>query len=535
MTNLEIAVYFHRLSKIMELHDENPFKIRSYRNAYQQLKRLEEPLTEMTPDKISEIQGVGKKIADKIQELKDTGELTTYLKYADKTPKGIVELLTLKGFGPKKIKHVWKELGVESAGELLQACNENRLLDIKGFGLKTQNELKSQLEYILNSAGQYKYAKVVGVATQLVKAMQEAHPDFTFQLSGELRRKMPLVQRIDIVTDCDQLNDDLFPKDDQGRPSYSGFPVEIHNCETDNLISTLIQTSSSEAFIDSIDDLVEWDEPFDDEAAFFDHNDMPYIHSELREEAFVEDQDYPMDLVEEKDVKGIVHCHTTYSDGAQTLEAMVQHALSLGYEYIVVTDHSKSAFYANGLKVDMVYRQWDEIDNLQEKYPKIKIIKGIESDILNDGRLDYEDSVLAGFDVIIASIHSNLKMDEKKATQRLITAIQNPYTHILGHPTGRLLLSRKGYPINYAEVIDACAEHKVSIEMNSNPARLDMDWSWIPYAIERGVKISINPDAHSKAEMDYVRYGVAAARKGGLTAENCLNSLDAEAFLSQFA
>ncbi|MEL6720569.1 MAG: PHP domain-containing protein, partial [Bacteroidota bacterium] len=230
-------------------------------------------------------------------------------------------------------------------------------------------------------------------------------------------------------------------------------------------------------------------------------------------------------LIQDQDIKGVLHVHTTASDGAHTLADMCAYAQSLGYEYIGITDHSKSAFYASGLKIDELEEQWNVIDELNSKLAPFKIFKGIESDILNDGRLDYEEEILKQFDFIIASVHSNLKMDEAKATQRLITAIENPYTTILGHPTGRLLLSRKGYPIQHKKVIDACAANNVHIELNANPYRLDLDWTWIPYALNKGVKIAINPDAHSKEGIHDIHFGVEVARKGGLTKEDCLNAL----------
>lgn len=231
-------------------------------------------------------------------------------------------------------------------------------------------------------------------------------------------------------------------------------------------------------------------------------------------------------LIEETDIKGVIHSHTTYSDGLHTLREMAEYSKSLGFEYIVITDHSKSAFYANGLKPERVLAQMEEIDALNAELAPFKIYKGIESDILGDGSLDYEEDILKQFDVIIASVHSNLKMDKEKATTRLINAIKNPYTTILGHPTGRLLLSREGYPIDHMAIIDACAEHQVAIELNANPYRLDLDYEWIPYAMEKGVKISINPDAHSKEGIHDIRYGVLAARKGGLTKEMCFNAAD---------
>ena len=241
------------------------------------------------------------------------------------------------------------------------------------------------------------------------------------------------------------------------------------------------------------------------------------------------------ELVESNDLRGILHNHSTYSDGNHSLKEMAEYCKELGFEYLGMCDHSKSAFYANGLKEEAVIKQQAEIDKLNIALSPFKIFKGIESDILFNGELDYDESILKSFDFIVASIHSNLKMDKAKATQRLIKAIENPFTTILGHPTGRLLLSRPGYEIEHAKVIDACAENGVSIELNANPYRLDIDWRWISYALERNVMISINPDAHRKEGYHDMYYGVGAARKGGLTRSMTMNALSLEAIEKKFA
>jgi DNA polymerase (family 10) len=268
---------------------------------------------------------------------------------------------------------------------------------------------------------------------------------------------------------------------------------------------------------------------------------VPVIAPELREN-FNKNLDEALSLVEVGkksaqlitlgDMRGVIHTHTTYSDGVNTIAEMVHHAQKKGYAYIGITDHSKSAFYANGLKEDRLFEQWKEIDALNAELFNFKILKGIESDILYEGGLDYSDDILQGFDFVIASVHSQLKMTEEKATARLIKAIENPYTTILGHPTGRLLLARAGYPIDHKKVIDACAANKVAIELNANPYRLDLDWTWIHYAREKNVLVAINPDAHSCSGIDDIIYGIHTARKGGLNVSGCLNTLNVEGFMN---
>jgi DNA polymerase (family X) len=265
----------------------------------------------------------------------------------------------------------------------------------------------------------------------------------------------------------------------------------------------------------------------DSELAIYEAAGMPFVPPELRQDVaewkWMDNGATP--LLIEKDIRGILHAHSTYSDGSFSLEEMAKYCLNKGWEYLGITDHSQSAFYADGLKESDIRRQHEEIDRLNSQLAPFRIFKGIESDILTDGRLDYPDEILRSFDFVIASVHSHLKMDEEKATIRLMKAIEHPATTILGHATGRLLLSRPGYPIDTKKIIDACAANGVAIELNANPFRLDIDWTWIPYCMEKGVPVAINPDAHNLAGMHDIRYGVAAARKGGLVAAACLSSL----------
>jgi DNA polymerase (family 10) len=287
----------------------------------------------------------------------------------------------------------------------------------------------------------------------------------------------------------------------------------------------LFKRSCSDEFLSAFDNL---DQTVTSEEEIFSLKGLSFIPSEHREDPDVlvkyKGNKLP-NLIETKDIKGIVHNHSTYSDGLHSLKDMADYVHQCGYEYFVISDHSKSAGYASGLSEERVFMQIREIDEINQKYTDgFKIFKSIESDILIDGSLDYSNDVLMEFDLVIASVHSVLNMDIEKATKRLITAIENPYTKILGHPTGRLLLARPGYPVDYKKVIDACAANGVSMELNANPQRLDMDWTWIPYALEKDVFVSINPDAHSKESIHYIQYGVAVARKGGLEKEMCLNA-----------
>ena len=546
MTNKEIANAFQSLAKIMELHKENKFKIRSYSSAYITLRKLGTPLTEMSDAEINDLKGIGKAISGKIRELLDNGKMETYQKYIDKTPTGVVEMLKIKGFGPKKVAVIWEEMGIETIGELLYACIENRLIEAKGFGQKTQEDLRQKLEYYLKSKDSFHYASLETEAKELVTGLKKQLPDAQIELTGAIRRLSPVLNSIEILVASDDAINPIFNEETlilqsedksifQAKTEY-GTPIIIYHCEANEFGSKQFWFSGNKPFIDAFleQSPIKTFNGIETETAIFEAASLPYIVPELREESTILDivkaGDLPT-LVEESDVKGVIHTHTTYSDGLNTVKEMAEYSQSLGYQYIGITDHSKSAFYANGLKPDRLHQQWAEIDQLNQTFgAKFKILKGIESDILNDGSLDYDEDILKQFDFIIASVHSNLKMDLEKATNRLVKAIENPYTTILGHPTGRLLLSREGYPIDHPKVIDACAANGIYIELNAHPYRLDLDWTWIPYALEKGVKISINPDAHSTKGIHDIHFGTLAARKGMLTKEMCLNALDLAGF-----
>lgn len=547
MTNKEIAKQFQYLGEIMELHEENPFKIKTYQNAYLTIRKLPEPLTEMAASDIEKIKGIGSSTSAGIRELLETGAMLALKKYEEITPPGVREMLQIPGFGPKKIRDIWKVLGVETIGELRYACNENRLVELKGFGEKTQEDLRQKLEYFQKSQGKFLFADIDSRATELLEKISKALPAAKVSLTGAIRRRSNVVERIELVVASDSsiaalFDNEWLTKTGEQANTFTALtadevPVTIYHCATSEFGSKLFRYTAGEGFLSAF---LEKNKDLDfkglaTEEAVFDKAGLPYLQPELREQEWAIGKSFDK-LLEPTDVRGVVHAHSTWSDGLHSLRQMAEHAKSLGYSYLGITDHSKAAFYANGLKEDRVLAQWREVDELNKELAPFRIFKGIESDILNDGSLDYPDEILAGFDFIIASVHSNLRMDEEKATQRLLRAIENKYTTILGHPTGRLLLSRPGYPIDHQKIIDACAANGVAIELNANPYRLDLDWTWIPYALEKNVFISVNPDAHSTGGMQDIKYGVFSARKGGLSAEQCLTCMeqaDFEQFISK--
>ncbi|MGB3226726.1 MAG: PHP domain-containing protein [Saprospiraceae bacterium] len=525
MTNKEIAGLFHELASLMELYEENPFKIRTYENAYLALRKLDESLLSQTREEWSKIKGIGETILDKLEEIKSTGLFKALAEYRDRTPEGIRFMLQIKGLGPKKVKTIWNDLQIESVGELLYACYENRLIELKGFGLKLQADVIQSIEYFNSQKGLFLFSQLEQEAGLILELLKQLNPGTKIEITGALRRAAITLEEISIICDHNLITiPNEFVETKDGTFIWKErFPVKIYYTTTvdfnyqqlfltggSSTFQALIQSGFTEKFANS-------------EIELFALNHVNYIPPECRDLDSFNDFNFA-NLITDEDIRGVVHNHSNYSDGIYSIEEMVKSCISLGYQYFVISDHSKSAFYANGMQIERLYLQWKEIDNLNEKYKPFRIFKSIESDILSDGSLDYPDEILSQFDFVIASIHSNLKMDEAKAMHRLIQAIENPYTVILGHPTGRLLLSRKGYPVDYKRLIDACVANHVAMEINANPLRLDMDWTWIPYAMEKNLMISINPDAHNLKGIQDIKYGVKAGRKGGLMKNNCLNA-----------
>lgn len=543
MENKPIARQLRLLSQLMELHEVNPFKIKSIANAALKVDKLPYPIAGKKLDELEKIDGIGKSLAAKIAELLETGTMAELQDMLDKTPEGVVEMMGIKGIGAKKVATIWKELGIENVGELYYACNENRLIEAKGFGLKTQDEIRKVIEFRMAGNGKFLYAQIEDEARKLMEEIRGIFPDALKHFAGEFRRLSPIISELVIVIgSLDQhvafsamaqsqilRNVSLNGTHISGELA-NGLLVEIICVDKSEYFEQLFIQTGSEDHVDAVLKRISnpLEQPSSEEIIYQKAN-LAWIQPELREgDTFIHraiNNTLPT-LITYHDLKGSLHNHSTWSDGVHTLEEMALYCRDgLKLEYLGISDHSKSAFYAKGLSIERVLQQQEEIDHLNKKLEGFHIFKGIESDILNDGSLDYPDEILARFDFIVVSIHSNLKMPEDKATTRLIKAVENPYTTILGHPTGRLLLSRKGYDIDHKKVIDACAANNLVIEINANPLRLDLDWRWHQYALDKGVMLSINPDAHRKSGFLDMEYGVNVARKGGLSKEMCLNAL----------
>jgi DNA polymerase (family X) len=547
MSNEEIVTLLELTGKLLELHDENEFKIKNMGFATRALDKTTEDLTILSVEQLAALPSVGKSIAGKIDEIRKTGTSQELTELLAKTPEGLLEMLQIKGIGPKKVRVIWQELGITDNRELLLACENGEVAKLKGFGDKIQATIKESILYAQSNTGKLRMEKGEELAQMLFDELEKQFEQV--EIVGDVRRKNEVVESIQLVVGTDKIADvqttinqiSFLEQNEKTSAPFAwrgGFqekeiPVEIFISTPQQFVNQVFIYSSSPNHLATkgIYKKVK-SQVFESDEAVYSSLNLPYIIPEMREgrnEFEWAEKNKIEDLVTWDSLKGILHNHSTYSDGKHTLEAMADYCRELGFEYLGIADHSKTASYAKGLSEERIWEQHAEIEKLNQKYASMtdrpfKILKGIESDILGDGSLDYSEDILKSFDYIVASIHQNLKMNQEKAMSRLIGAIENPYTTILGHPTGRILLSRAGYPIDYHKIIDACAANGVVIEINASPYRLDLDWRYIQYAMEKNVMLSINPDAHEKDGYFDMHYGVANARKGGLTAAMTFNT-----------
>jgi len=541
MDNYQIADLFSLLAKMFDIHGENSFKSKSYSSAAFAIEKSDVQLCDLPSEKISSIKGIGASTSQKIIEIIQTGQLKVLEEIIFKTPPGVIEMLNIKGVGAKKINTIWKEMEIESVGELLYACKENRLKLYKGFGEKTQQTIIDTIEFYLKNKGSYLYSQVEIMAEQTTSFLKKIFGEKNVFITGDFKRQMEIIDNLDFIigTSMEEieiklnsitgLNLEHKKEDHLVYKSSAGITTKLYPSDTKKMIEKAVQYSSSKTFSDAFSQkLLNFNyDNIESEENLFEKAGILFIPAFLRENPEIFNsikKDTISSIIKVSDIKGIIHCHSNWSDGSNTIEELALAAIAKGLEYLVISDHSKTAFYANGLSIERIQQQHIYIDELNNRLAPFTVFKSIESDILNDGSLDYTDSVLSTFDLVIASVHSNLKMTEEKANMRLITAIENPYTTILGHMTGRLLLSRNGYPVDHKKIIDACAANGVVIELNAHPNRLDIDWRHIYYALEKNVLISIDPDAHFADGLDDIQYGVLVAQKAMLTKENNLSS-----------
>lgn len=549
MDNYTIAENFSLLSKLMDIHGGNSFKSKTYGAAAFNIEKLPMQLAGTSREKLFTIKGIGESTGKKVIELLETGKLEILNDYIGNTPPGVIEMLHIKGLGPKKINTIWKTMEIDSLGELLYACNENRLTRFKGFGEATQKKIQEGIEFYFSNLGNFLYAELEELFPQIDNYLKKLFSPGKVHVTGKYRRQELIIEELEFVVL--EANETIKPKFQTAQPPElteetdnsiqyklrNGLRLRLFTGGT-NMAEELFRTTGSSGFLKAFSETyTSFDfstsaagEP---DSSVFKQLNLPFIPPSLREDAAIiemaKNNQLPV-LIQPQDIRSIIHSHSNWSDGVNTIEEMAEECIRRKLEYLVISDHSKTAGYANGLKEDRVAEQHRQIDELNRKLSPFRIFKSIESDILGDGSLDYTNDILQTFDLVIASVHSNLGMTEEKANQRLLKAIENPYTRILGHMTGRLLLSRNGYPVNHKLIIEACAANNVVIEINAHPRRLDMDWRWIDYALSKNVLLSINPDAHALDGFDDVKWGVLAAQKGGLTKENNLSSFSLQQF-----
>ncbi len=579
MDKNQVANLLDEIASLLELKEgSNPFEVRAYQNAARAVNGLDGDIEQLTRQgKLKGVPGLGSTIIKRIEEVVETGHIALYDELVETTPPIKLEMMRIPGVGPKKINAIYNQLHVNSIPDLVQACEENKVAAMPGFGKKTQDKIMQGIAFLAQHAGRFLYPVAEEEASHIYAVLKELPEIVRLQVAGSLRRRRETIGDIDMVASvADSTSDDVRRKIMDvftSQPSVqaitgkgetkssvvlsSGMNMDLRVVNDSQFPYTLHHfTGSKEHHIPlrrralsmnmTINDygLFRGKEPHlelvpcKDETDIYAALGMAYIEPELREnmgeiEAAV-DGTLP-ELVQESDLRGVLHVHSTWSDGQNTIRELVEACIARRLTYLGLTDHSKTAAYAGGLSEEDLRHQHEEIDSLNEEYAgRIRILKGTECDILRDGSLDYADDVLASLDFVIASIHSLFNLSPEEQTRRMLRAISNPYVDIIGHPTGRILLGREGYTLDLDAVIDAAAEHGVCIEINAHPSRLDLDWRYLHRARDKGIKIPIDPDAHVIDGLDDMRFGIGIARKGWLRASDVLNTMTTGSLLDFF-
>jgi len=542
--NKELAELLRLTAVMVEIMDDNVFRVRAFEKAANTIESLEEDICILAErGELEGLAGIGKTISRYIAEWCAEGTFSEYEKLKRDFPPGLLELLRIPGLGPKKIKALYTQLGIASIGELEYACLENRLVSIKGFGLKSQQKILSAIED-LKRIQKFRHAPdAYAIADEIMNELRSLKSVRGVTLVGALRRFQEYTDDVDILIEADgsQWINDLLDKGLLHSPAISSDELGVVRI-TGNFQDMVVDIrqahgagavfvyTGSKNHVNAISSDLSYllSQGFADETELYRNFGLSFIPPELREGLgeidAARENNIPL-LIEDRDIKGIFHVHTMASDGALDLEKVIQLCLDLGYEYVGISDHSVSAAYAGGLTEEKLKRQREEVEIMRERYPQIDIYWGIESDIRPDGSLDYSDDILESFDFVIGSIHSHFKMDKKSMTERILRALSHPCLTMLGHPTGRLILARPGYDVDMDAVLEKAREYRKIIELNSHPYRLDIDWKGCRKAKALGVPISINPDAHNRGDF-YLRYGVLTARKGWLSPSDVWNAHD---------
>jgi DNA polymerase (family X) len=579
MDKNQIANLLDQIATLLELKEgSSPFEVRAYQNAARAINALDGDIEQLAREgKLKGVPGLGPTIIKRVEEAIETGHIAFYDELASTTPPIKLEMLRIQGVGPKKINAIYNQLHVESIADLIKAIEENKVAALPSFGKKTQDNILQGIAFLEQHAGRFLYPVAEEEAARIQTVLAAIPEIVRMQVGGSLRRRRETIGDIDMVVSVgDAAGDEIRRKIMEvftSQPSVkaitgkgetkssvvlrSGINMDLRVVNDSQFPYTLHHfTGSKEHHIPlrrralsmgmTINDygLFRGKEPHlelipcKDEADIYAALGMDYIEPEMREdmgeiEAAI-NHTLPV-LVQDSDLRGVLHAHSTWSDGQNTLREMAEACIARGFSYLGITDHSKTAAYAGGLNEEALHRQHEEIDRLNAEYAgRIRILKGTECDILRDGSLDFADEVLATLDFVVASIHSQFNLPPQEQIQRMLRAISNPYVDIIGHPTGRVLLERDGYTLDLEAVIDAAAAHGVCIEINADPSRLDLDWRYLHRARDKGIKIPIDPDAHTIASLDKMRFGIGIARKGWLRASDVLNTMTTSELLDFF-
>lgn len=574
MTKDDVAAALEEIGTLLALTGENDFKVRAYANAARTIAQLEGDLAAMVADgSLADVRGIGEALVEKISTLVTTGKLPYLDELKASVPPGLVEMLRLPGIGPKKVKALHDTLGVNTIAELKNACIAEKVAGLKGFGKKTQDKILEGIAFLDVVGKRVRIDLAAPLGERLLEQIRAMPGVIRAELCGSLRRRRDTAKDIDILASSKNPAPIM--------EAFVSLPEVIQVVGHGETKSSIVAALSihGEKVVLNADLRVVKDSEFPYALAYFtgskEHNirvrqraiergwslneyalsgskapkctteeaiydalGLEFVPPELREDTgeieAAEARKLPK-LLEIQDIRGVFHNHTTASDGTASLEEMAIAARDLGFEYFGVGDHSRSLTVANGLSPDRVKQQWAAIDELNARLKGIHIFKGTECDILEDGRLDYDDELLAGFDYVVASVHTLFHLPEAKQTERICRALAHPLVTMLGHATGRLLLRRDGYRIDLEAVLRAAAEHGKIIEINAQPMRLDLDWHWVKRARAAGILLAINPDAHSTAELALFRYGVDVARRGWLMKDNVLNTRPLKEVEREFA
>ncbi|MEM8601710.1 MAG: helix-hairpin-helix domain-containing protein, partial [Bacteroidota bacterium] len=520
MTNKALARPLKDTAALIELTGGNPFRARAFASAARTLERMEEPAADLTRAELTAVRGIGKSIAGDVRELVETGTLAVRDELLAALPPELPDVLRVQGLGPKKVRRLWQDLSVTSLDDLEAAAVAGRIADLDGFGAKTQDKILAQIDTLRTYQGQRHYAAAVADVAPLLAALREADGITAAEPAGAFRRALETVGTVELVTtgDADAVRAVLDAVGCTGSQTDAalfegalpdGLALLVHHTSPDHLAAALWTRTGSPEHVAAFIEAHGAPDDAETEAAIYERAGLAFVPPELRDGPVEQARDELAraaegtlpNLITLADLRGSLHNHSTYSDGAHSLEEMAEAARASGLTYFGICDHSRSLKVAGGLSIDRLREQSAEVRALNARYEAdgldFRVFSGSEVDILKDGSLDYPDDVLAELDLVVASVHTHFNMTEAEATERIVRAVSHPHVHVLGHPTGRLLLRREGYPLNHAAVIEACAAHGVALELNANPYRLDLDWRYVRAATDAGVLIAINPDAHS--------------------------------------